>query len=864
MLTIETNPDGDELMHRIRPAFVLTALTAALALTLAAASAPAQAAAANKPVYQSTLVSAGTPGHAVDIEADVTGAKQLYLVVTDGGDGFACDWADWVEPRLLDASGKETKLTELKWKSAIAGYGSVNVNKRSDGREAIKVNGKEAAFGIGTHANSVIAYDLPAGHHFTKFKARGGVDEGGTNQGCGSTVQFLVFTAAPPPIFASAAKNRGGGGGLAPEPELEALDVNPDLQAELFASEPLLLSPSNIDIDHRGRVWVCEIVNYRSHQHDRPEGDRILILEDTDHDGKADKQTVFYQGTDINSPHGVCVLATPDFKGTRVIVSAGDKVQNFYDDDGDGKADRKDTLFSGISGVQHDHGIHQFMFGPDGKLYFNFGNAGQQIKDKDGKPIIDMAGNEVAAQRKPYQDGMVFRCNLDGSQFETLGWNFRNDWMVTVDSFGTLWQSDNDDDGNKGVRITYVMEYGNYGYKDEMTGAGWQSKRPNLEPEIPRRHWHLNDPGVVPTLLLTGAGSPTGIVVYEGDLLPSVFHNQMIHTDAGPNIVRCYPVKKDGAGYEADIVNILQGARDKWFRPVDVKPAPDGSLIVADWYDPGVGGHGMRDMDRGRLFRVTPKGHKGYNVPKFDFSTTEGAITALKSPTVGVRQVAWQTLHGLGVKAVPALTAMAKDDNPRFRARALWLLAAVPASGVDYVEKAVDLAAGDSSDDLRGMALRLLRHHGRDAAPLVKKLAHDPSAQVRRECAIAIRDMSQRSKPDEARAAELAELWAELAMQHDGKDRWYLEALGIGADRIWDEAFAAWLKKAGGADKAAATAAGRDIVWRARCTAALPILAKIIASPDTPADQKDRYVRALDFHPKSPEKDKALQAILGL
>jgi hypothetical protein len=72
---------------------------------------------------------------------------------------------------------------------------------------------------------------------------------------------------------------------------------------------------------------------------------------------------------------------------------------------------------------------------------------------------------------------MVFRCELDGSNVEVLAWNFRNNWEVAVDSFGTMWQSDNDDDGNKGVRINYVMEFGNYGYSDEMTGAGWQTPR---------------------------------------------------------------------------------------------------------------------------------------------------------------------------------------------------------------------------------------------------------------------------------------------------------------------------------------------------------------------------------------------------
>ena len=267
-------------------------------------------------------------------------------------------------------------------------------------------------------------------------------------------------------------------------------------------------------------------------------------------------------------------------------------LQFFTDKDGDDKPDGPPVaLFTGISGTQHDHGIHAVHFGPDGKFYFNFGNSGRQIKDKDEQPIIDLAGNEVNDKRKPYQQGMVFRCNEDGSDFETIGWNFRNNWEAAVDSFGTVWQSDNDDDGNRGVRINYVMEFGNYGYRGEFSGKGWRDKRTNIEADIPLRHWHLNDPGVMPNLLQTGAGSPTGITVYEGTLLPKVFQGQVIHCDAGPSVVRAYPVTKSGAGYDAEIVDILNGAsRDKWFRPSDVATAPDGSLLVADWYDPGVSG----------------------------------------------------------------------------------------------------------------------------------------------------------------------------------------------------------------------------------------------------------------------------------
>ena len=289
------------------------------------------------------------------------------------------------------------------------------------------------------------------------------------------------------------------------------------------------------------------------------------------------------------------------------------------------------------------------MFGPDGKLYFNFGNEGKQLRDGDGQPIVDMAGNVVEENMKPYQQGMVFRCNPDRSRFETLGWNFRNNWMVTVDSFGTMWQSDNDDDGNRGVRINYVMEFGNYGYRDEMTGAGWRAERTGMASDVPTRHWHQNDPGVIPNLLQTGAGSPTGITVYEGNSLIKELEGQLIHCDAGPSVTRAYLVSDRGAGYSAQILNLLEGTRDPWFRPSDVQVAPDGSLLVADWYDPGVGGHNMGDLDRGRIFRVTAKGQgEPYRVPTFDYASAEGAVEALKNPNNSVRYLAWTALHANG------------------------------------------------------------------------------------------------------------------------------------------------------------------------------------------------------------------------
>ena len=123
---------------------------------------------AQEPKFQSKVIDTATPGHAVEIDVDVTGAKELFLVVRDGGNGFGSDWADWAEPRLVTASG-EKKLTDLKWKSAETGWGNVGINKNADGG-AMKIAGKPVEYGIGTHANSVIAFDLPAGT--TRFKSR--------------------------------------------------------------------------------------------------------------------------------------------------------------------------------------------------------------------------------------------------------------------------------------------------------------------------------------------------------------------------------------------------------------------------------------------------------------------------------------------------------------------------------------------------------------------------------------------------------------------------------------------------------------------------------------------------------------------
>lgn len=626
---------------------------------------------------------------------------------------------------------------------------------------------------------------------------------------------------------------------LKPEHATQSFSVYDGLKIQLFAAEPMVVNPTNFDIDERGRVWVCESYNYAVSKENQTEpGGRISILEDTDGDGKADKKTVYYEGEDVNIALGICVL------GNKVFVSRSPDILVFTDENGDDKPDKKQKLFTGM-GWPGDHSVHAIVFGPDGKLYFNMGNRSGPVLDSAGKIIIDQAGNEVRQDGDDYIGGMIFRCNMDGSAFEVVGHNFRNNYEVAVDSYGNLWQSDNDDDGNKSCRINFILEYGNYGFLDEMTRQNWTAQRTNIEPEIDKRHWHQNDPGVVPNMLITGAGSPAGITVYEGKLLPEVFHGQLLHADAGPNEVRAYLPKTIGAGYEATTLNIVKSKYDQWFRPVDVCVAHDGSLFVADWYDPGVGGGAAADASKGRIFRVAPDTKKYKNLP-VNISSIQNAIEALKNPNLSTRYLGWTYLHSLGDKAEMDLLKLFEGDDPVVQARAIWLLGKIPGREKHYIQ----LALTHQNPAIRIIGIRLARQSGLAFESLIEPFVRDSSAEVRREIAIGLHLIT---------TSQAAEVWSELALQYDGEDRWYLEALGIGASLHWDECFSLWKQKA---KENWNNKSGRDIVWRSRSSQAVPLLAELINDPSTTTKDRLRYFRAFDFH-EGKEKQEVLLKLLN-
>jgi hypothetical protein len=212
-----------------------------------------------------------------------------------------------------------------------------------------------------------------------------------------------------------------------------------------------------------------------------------------------------------------------------------------------------------------------------------------------------------------------------------------------------------------------------------------------------------------------------------------------------------------------------------------------------------------------------------------------------------VQYRAWQALHKMQSGAESELIKLWTNADPHLRARALHLLARIKGSEDKYIRAALD----DASEDIRITALRIARSLKLDLIPYLRTLVKDSSPQVRRECAIALRHNN---------SSEAPKLWSALARQHDGKDRWYLEALGIGADRQENKFFEAWLAETGNEWN---TPAGRDIVWRSRASKSPALLVKIILDEKTPENERPRYIRALDFI-SGPEKEAALIELLAL
>jgi putative membrane-bound dehydrogenase-like protein len=593
--------------------------------------------------------------------------------------------------------------------------------------------------------------------------------------------------------------------------DTDKMYVPDDMEVELWAESPLFYNPTNMDVDAKGRIWVTEAVEYRDFNNDpdkrfnfKGKGDRVVILEDTDGDGKADKSKVFAQDIDIVAPLGIAVM------GDKIIVSSAPNVIVYTDADHDDVPEKKEIFLTGFGGKDHDHSLHSFIATPYSKYLFNVGNAGpHEVTDKagwklssgtlytGGSPYNEKnSGNRKSSDGRVWVGGLALEIEPDATKLKVLAHNFRNSYEVVMDSYGNMWQNDNDDQVIA-CRTSWLMEGSNAGFFSKDGTRYWNGdRRPGQD--IFAAHWHQEDPNVLPVTFKTGAGSPTGMMVYEGNAFGDKYKGMVLSCEAGRNVVFGYTTNTKNAGFEMKSFDLIGSApsnnefylwnddfenqKSKWFRPSDAVTGTDGAIYVADWYDSVVGGHQMKDKEgKGRIYRIRPKNKKLSN-PVLDYSTISGLINVMKSPANNVRFSAYHALKNIGEKAIPEVEKLLSDPNDFIKARGIYLLAELGEKGKEKVKQILKSEKGE----LQIAAFRALKKQGIDPVTLSEEVIGEPNMGLKREIAISLRDVDyQKSKA----------LLLKLADSFDGKDRNFLVALGIGIDSKVESFYTDYSKK---------------------------------------------------------------------
>ena len=630
---------------------------------------------------------------------------------------------------------------------------------------------------------------------------------------CPLAADHLLAVAAggdPPAAVrrvAFAVRSNAGHAGDAQEPvriPLDLFQVPEGLEITLWASTPMLYNPTNIDIDKDGRIWVAEGVRYRSHHARQPEGDRIVVLQDTDGDGKADSKHTFVQEPGLIAPLGVSVI------DNKIIVSQPPDLIVYTDVDRnlrfDPAVDKREVLLTGFHGDQprplaplgdgrprrqvdlqqrqHRRDVHRSVrqdvphlrllpSGPVGPFKFPHDPAVYAGKPSDDGHV--------------YVGGFTVRMNPDGTAAEIIGYNYRNSYEQSVTSLGDVFQNDNDDP--PACRVSWVMEYANFGFSSNDGQRTWQAdRRPGQTVQV--AEWRQDDPGMAPAGDVYGGGSPTGNVFYENGALGAGWEGTFFAAEPGRNEVFTYRPQRKGAGFDLDnrkiflTSNVAQkyagsdfiggnstakGAVETLFRPSDVAVGPDGALYVSDWIDARVGGHtDLDDTTSGAIYRIAPKGFVS-KVPAFDPATIDGLITALRSPAVNVRAIGFEGLKARGAASVSAVAALLERSQPvHARPRALPSVSARPRGTAARGHARV---SDRSRDAHRGLPRHAARRARRPAGRRASRARCGPRRPPRG------RALDARSSPPPQSLGILVD----IARGFDGQDRSYLEALGTGA-----------------------------------------------------------------------------------
>ncbi|MBM3876905.1 MAG: hypothetical protein FJ386_09330 [Verrucomicrobia bacterium] len=515
---------------------------------------------------------------------------------------------------------------------------------------------------------------------------------------------------------------------LPPPEAAKTMQVPPGFNVTLFAGEPDVVQPVSFCIDHRGRLWVAEAINYP----ERTNGpnDRIVIFEDINGDGRFDKRTLFYNklnyvtGIEVGFG-GVWAMSPPHF----VFIP---------DRDGDDRPDSDaQVLLDGIGIKESRHNLaNGFTWGPDGWLY---GGHGRTSPSKAGKP-------GTPADKRIHFDGGVYRYHPTRHVFEAFADGTTNPWGVDFDDFGEPFISN-----CVNPHLYHVIQGAHY--------EPWRNRPSSLYAYDRIRsiadHLHWGDGrggdtkrGDLPDLRTGGGGhAHVGMMIYLGDNWPDKYRNGAFMFNVHGRRLNHDALARKGSGYVATHEPDFLVSKDPWFMGITVRYGPDGGVFMSDWSDTGEC-HSYVNTQRGtgRIFKVTHGTPEPRPVDVARLSDTDLVQLHLHKNDWWVRHArrALQERAAAGRDLSAARQSLnemlAKHPDVTRKLRALWTLHATGGLEEDFLRAQL----AHESEHVRAWAVRLLCE-SKPSAGAVRRFtamaAQDPSPKVRLALASALQRM---------------------------------------------------------------------------------------------------------------------------
>jgi glucose/arabinose dehydrogenase len=401
----------------------------------------------------------------------------------------------------------------------------------------------------------------------------------------------------------------------------------------------MLFKPIQINWDPKGRLWAASSRVYPQIRPGQDAEDAVIVLEDTDGDGVAEKSTVFADGLLI--PTSV----VPDGRGG-CYVGASHQLLHFEDTDGDGRADRRTTVMSSFGTEDTHHNLHTLRWGYDGHLYMNQSiYTHTHIETPWGVQRLNSAG--------------IWRFNPDTWRMEVFTRGGCNPWGHHWDQYGNHFFTDGA--GFKGVY--HAMEGATYFTYADM-----------------RREAESISPGNYPKFC--------SLEVVHSPAFPAEWQDRLITCDFRAHRVVTFGLKEVGADFQTIELPDLLRSTNVTFRPIDVRFGPDGALYIADWSNPIIQ-HGevdfrdpRRDKEHGRIWRVAMKsgtGAGGAKVTRRDLTglATDGLLDLTLGANGWDQEQARLVLRQRGADILPSADAwLTRQSDPRARLEVLWLYTA--------------------------------------------------------------------------------------------------------------------------------------------------------------------------------------------